>query len=586
MLNNTTSNVDTLLAQMTLDEKIAQLGSYWFYELQTDGELDAHKVTAKLRHGIGQITRLAGASRLDPVSAARTANTIQKILIENTRLRIPAIIHEECCSGAMILGGSAFPQMIGLASTFQPELAEAMTSAIRKRLRAIGANQGLAPMLDIGRDPHWGRIEETFGEDPTLVSHFGAAYVRGLQGESLAEGVLATGKYFIGHSLSQGGLNCGPVQPGMRELYEVYLAPFQAAIRDAGLGSIMNAYPELDGEVVAASKRILTGLLRDELGFDGLVVSDYNAVSMLHNYHYIAADLAAEARLGLEAGVDVELPTIACYGDALKAALEAADLSLETVETAVRRHIQKKSELGLFDNPYVDVARAIELFGTTENRALARHIAAQSIVLLKNDGILPLKKTLNSLAVIGPNADAGRNQLGDYSYPVNCELLAYQAPLNSSFMIGNFSAPSDHQIHLVSVLEGIKEKISTDTQIFYAKGRDNLAAEKGGFDQAVQAARQAEAIVLVLGDRSGLVPDCTTGETRDSMGLQLPGVQAELAEAILATGKPVVIVLTNGRPFAIPKLAKHANAILEAWLPREEGGRMEKLRRSMHSAMD
>ncbi len=573
MQKHHSKTVETLLARMTLDEKIAQLGSTWFYELQTEGQLDPHKLAGKLGHGIGQITRVAGASRLDPRAAAQAANTIQKYLVENTRLGIPAILHEECCSGAMALGGSVFPQIIGLAATFQPELAEAMTGAIRQQLRAIGASQGLAPVLDVGRDPRWGRIEETFGEDPILVSQFGMAYVRGLQGELLAEGVLATGKHFIGHSLSQGGLNCGPVQIGRRELYEVYLAPFQAAIREAGLGAIMNAYPELDGEVVAASRKILTELLRDELGFEGVVVSDYEAIAMLHNYHFVAADRSEAARLSLNAGIDVELPTTTCYGEALKAALESGDLALEAVDTAVRRHLQKKVELGLFDQPYVDASRALEVFETPENRTLAHQIACQSLVLLKNDGLLPLKKTLGSLAVIGPNAAAGRNQLGDYAYAATVELLEAQAVPDSSFKDANRPPASDHQIQIITVLEGIKAIVSSDTRIVYARGCDNLANDRSGFEQAVQAARQAEAVALVLGDRSGLTPGCTSGETRDSMSLQLPGVQGELAEAILATGKPVVVVLINGRPFAIPELDRRANAILEAWLPGEEGGR-------------
>src|SRR5574339_766912 len=218
--------VADLLGQMTLDEKLAQIGSYFIYDLQTRGELDQKKIDEKLKHGIGQITRLGGASTLDPGCAAKTANIIQRFLVEQTRLGIPAIVHEECCSGAMVLGGSTYPEMLGLASSFQPELAEQLTTVIRKQLRAIGAHQGLAPVLDVARDPRWGRVEETFGEDPTLVSHFGVAYIRGLQGSDLAGGVVCTGTHFVGHSLSQGGLNCGPVHLGSQELHDVYLAPF------------------------------------------------------------------------------------------------------------------------------------------------------------------------------------------------------------------------------------------------------------------------------------------------------------------------------------------------------------------------
>lgn len=564
--------VDRLLADMTLDEKFAQIGSYWMYELQSDGELDQIKIADKLHHGIGQITRIAGASTLDPVNAAKAANRIQKFLVENTRLGVPAILHEECCSGPMILGGTMFPQMLGLASTFRPELAQAMTTAIRKQLRAIGAQQGLAPVLDVSRDSRWGRVEETFGEDPTLVSHFGVAYINGLQGDDLQDGVMATGKHFIGHSMSQGGLNCGPVHLGMRTLYDVFLLPFQAAIRDAGLASIMNAYPELDGEVVAVSRRILTDLLRGELGFDGLVVSDYEAVAMIHNFHNLAADKSLAGSLALNAGIDVELPTFDCYGDALRTALEAGDLNLETVDLAVSRHLRKKIELGLFETPYVDEGSVLEVFETPENRSLAREIAAQSMVLLKNDGLLPLKKNIKTLAVIGPNAHNGRNQLGDYSYAATMQLLQFQSPKDSNFVNLDAAHIARHEVKVISVLEGIKQVVSSDTNVMYARGCENLSGDTSGFEEALNVARQADAVVLVLGDHSGLVPSATTGETRDSADLKLPGVQEELARMVLATGKPVAVVLVSGRPYAIPWLSENANAILEAWLPGEEGG--------------
>ena len=569
---STSKRVSDLLDQMTLDEKLAQIGSWWIYDLQTKGQLDLQKIEEKLKHGIGQITRVAGASTLDPQSAAKMANRIQQFLVEHTRLGIPAILHEECCSGAMVLGGSMYPQMLGLAGSFQPELAEQMTTVIRKQLRAIGAHQGLAPVLDVARDPRWGRVEETFGEDPTLVSHFGVAYIRGLQGHDLTEGVMATGKHFVGHSLSQGGLNCGPVHVGIRELYDVYLAPFQAAIRDANLATIMNAYPELDGEVVAASRRILTDLLRGSLGFDGLVVSDYEAINMIHEYHRMAPDQSTAACLALNAGIDVELPTSVYYGQPLRAALEAGEINIELIDTAVDRHIQKKIELGLFENPYVDEDCVYQVFETAEQRSLARELACKSMALLKNDGLLPLTKSIKTLAVIGPNAHDGRNQLGDYSYAAMLNLMQFTKPENSSFVAGDPAALAEYDIKVVTALAGIREIVSPATKVLYAKGCDNLDDDRSGFDEAVKTVEQADAVVLVLGDRAGMTPSCTTGETRDSVDLRLPGVQEELARAILATGKPVAVVLVNGRPFAIPWLDESANAILEAWLPGEEGG--------------
>ncbi len=555
---------------MSLDEKLAQLSAYWIYELQTDGELDRGIIADRLGHGIGQITRLGGASTFYPPAAARAANQIQKFLVEETRLGIPAIIHEECCAGALLRGGTIFPQMIGLASTFQPELAQAMTTAIRAQLRAVGARQGLAPVLDVARDPRWGRVEETFGEDPTLVARFGVAYVRGLQGENLTEGVMATGKHFIGHSFSQGGLNCNPVHVGWQELYEVFMLPFQAAIRDAGIAAMMNSYPELDGEVVAASRRILTGILRRQLGFDGLLVSDYEAVAMIHNFHHVAPSKSRAASLALEAGIEVELPTVDCYGAPLRAALEAGEIDMETVDAAVWRHLKAKLELGLFEHPYVDEGRAQEIFSRPQDRALAREIARQSMVLLKNDGCLPLKKTLECIAVIGPNADDTRNQLPDYSYQAMMELLKSRARPGSPFAA--VDPPALQSRRITTVLEGIRGMVSDQTEVLFARGCAVLGDDTSGFNEAVALARSAEAVVLVLGDRSGLTLECSTGETRDKAELRLPGVQEELAQAVIAAGKPVVVVLINGRPYAIPWLAGHASAILEAWLPGEEGG--------------
>ena len=564
--------VDELLSQMTLDEKLAQIGSCWMWDLQTDGVLDWDKTAESLNHGIGQITRVAGGSTLDPVSAARATNQLQKYLMEKTRLGIPAIVHEECCSGAMMLGGTMFPQMLGLASTFQPELAQQMTTAIRGQLLAIGARQGLAPVLDVARDPRWGRVDETFGEDPTLVCQFGMAYIKGLQSEDLAGSVMATGKHFIGQSLSQGGLNCAPVHVGLRELSDVYLAPFQAAIREAKLAAIMNAYPELDGDVVAASRRILTDLLRDQLGFDGVVVSDYEAIIMLHNFHMVAEMTSCAAGMALNAGIDVELPNTVCYGEPLKAALERGEINIELVDLAVRRHLKKKFELCLFENPYVDEGRVLEVFETPEQRLLSRQIAQKSMVLLKNDGLLPLPKSIGTLALIGPNAHEGRNQLGDYSYTSMRQLMQVKSPEHSAFHKIDPGELAKHDIRITTVLDGVRAAVSPHTIVLYAKGCDNLDGDTSGIEEAVDIARQADAVALVLGDRSGLTPECTMGETLDSSDLKLPGVQEDLAHAVFATGKPVVVVLVTGRPYALPALAEEASAILEAWLPGEEGG--------------
>jgi beta-glucosidase len=382
---------------------------------------------------------------------------------------------------------------------------------------------------------------------------------------------MATGKHFIGHSSSQGGQNCAPAHFGKRDLWDILIPPFQAAIRDAGLHTMMNSYPEIDGEVVAASHAILTDLLRKQLGFKGLIVSDYDAILMIHNYHRVATDKSSAAVMALNAGIEVELPGPSCYSEALKEAIETGKASMELVDAAVSSHLQKKFELGLFENPYVDEGHILEVFETAGQRALAHQIACQSMVLLTNDGTLPLKKTIKRLAVIGPNANEQRNLLGDYSYASMLEYILSITPSGSALKGIDPTALNPQAVRIPTILESI-QAAAPNTQVLYARGCDTLGEDRSGFDEAVRVAEEAEAVVLVLGDRSGLMPDCSTGETRDSVDLRLPGVQNELAMAILNTGKPVVVVLVNGRPLAIPELTARASAILEAWLPGEEGG--------------
>ena len=560
-----------LLNQMTIEEKLAQLTSFWFNDLQENQDPSIDKMQALLGNGIGQISRVGGSSTLSPVGVARAGNKIQRFLVNQTRLGIPAILHEECCAGYMGLGGTVFPQMIGVASTWNPTLAEVMTKEIRGQLLAVGARQALSPVLDITADPRWGRTEETFGEDPLLVTQFGIAYIRGLQGESMTTGILATGKHFIGHSLSLGGLNCAPVHLGPHALWDTYLMPFQAAIKEAGLRSVMNAYPELDGDIVAASRSILTDLLRGKLGFDGIVVSDYHAIPMIHTFHHVTPGKQTAAVKALMAGIDMELPTRDCYGEPLRAALEAGEVSIHEIDVVVGRILQTKFELGLFDHPYVDEGTVLEIFETPKQRALAREVARQSIVLLKNDHLLPLTKP-RTMAVIGPNANAPRHLLGDYSYFSTFELMTLRPMPGSVFISG---VDEDHvqanSVHIPSILESICEQVGEDTKVLYAPGCPIAVVDRSGFEEAIEKARQAEVVILVLGDKSGMVPDCTSGEFRDRAELGLPGVQEELAKAIVAIGKPVVAVLINGRPLAIPWLDKNIPAILEAWLPGEEG---------------
>jgi beta-glucosidase len=551
--------VSDLMARMTLDEKLAQLSGIWVFELLENSAFSEEKAQPLIGGGIGQISRLAGATRLGPEASAELANCIQTFLVENTRLGIPAIIHEECCSGYMARGATCFPQIIGLASTWEPGLVREMTSVIRTQMRSVGARQGLCPVLDVTRDPRWGRVEETFGEDPHLVSRMGVSYVKGLQGNDLKQGIIATGKHFVAYGLSEGGMNCAPVHLAQRELFETFLKPFVAVIKEAKLASIMNAYHEIDGVPCGSSKELLTEILRDLLGFDGIVVSDYFAVKQLFDFHHVAKDESEAAKTALEAGIDMELPSTDCYGRPLRAAVQKGTVDESLVDRSVRRVLRMKFLVGLFEDPYVDTGKVPAVFDLSEQRALACKIARKSIVLLKNeDDLLPLSKNLPSIAVLGPSADSARNMFGDYSYPAHSELMMGENP--------------DLYISIPTVLEGIRRVVSPETVLRYAAGCEVSDMSKRGFQEAIEAAEKSEVAVLVLGGKSGLTQDCTCGEFRDRADIGVPGVQEELIQAVYETGTPVVLVLINGRPFSIPWIVEHVPAIVEAWLPGEAGG--------------
>lgn len=563
---NAVSNVETkvrnLLQRMTLEEKIAQLGSvpckFDFIPhlgLLEIGKFSEEKARQILNKGMGQITRLMGGTRdiTSPREAAKIANEIQRFLIEETRLGIPVIIHEECLSGFMAYGATTFPQAIGLASTWNPEILQNITGVIRRQMRSIGAHQGLAPVLDVARDPRWGRNEETYGEDPYLVARMGVSYVKGLQGDDLSSGVIATPKHFAAHGFSEGGRNQASVHVPPREFREVYLFPFEAAVREGGAFSLMNAYHEIDGVPCGASRELLTEVLREQWGFKGYVVSDYRAIKMLQTFHHVATDEEDAAVQALEAGIDLELPTVECYGEPLFRAVKEEIVSEATIDKAVSRILRAKFLLGLFENPYIDVAKVPEAFDSVEDRTLALEAARESIVLLKNDGILPLSKKVKSLAIVGPNADSTRNLHGDYSYiaHLRCEKDA---------------------VPTVSILQGVKNKVSPKVNMHYAKGCDISGSSTDGFKEALEIAMKSEVVIAVVGENSGLSETDTSGEGRDRADLGLPGVQENLVKALHELGKPVVVVLVNGRPLSLEWIAENCSAIIEAWLPGEEGG--------------
>jgi beta-glucosidase len=563
--------VEDLLARMLPEEKVAQLGSAWMFELVSGDEVDDARATAICRHGLGQVTRISGASTLTADKAATIANELQRRLVEETRLGIPAIVHEEICSGLMARGSTVYPQAIGVASTFEPQLNAAMADGIRIQMRMAGAQQGLSPVLDVVRDPRWGRTEETYGEDPYLVARMGTAFVDGLQGPDLATGVIATAKHFVGYGASEGGMNWAPAHVGDRELREVFLHPFEAAV-DAGLASVMNGYHELDGVPCAASEQLLDGILRGSWGFDGTVVADYFSVDQLLSYHGLARTKSEAAVLALGAGIDVELPSSDCYAEPLLAAVDSGDADLAALDDAVRRVLRLKFALGLFERPYVGANEALAAVDTDAHRSLAAAIARKSLVLLRNDGVLPLGPAPGTIAVIGPNADEVRNLFGDYSYPAHIESLGEMGGAESPFDV---PLPADHDLRLaevpgLSVLEALTQTYGDAVR--YARGCAVNDDDRSGFAEAVELAAASDAVVLVVGDKAGLTQSCTSGEGRDRSSLALPGVQEELAHAVFSTGTPVVTVLVVGRPCGSEELHERSAAVLLAWLPGQEGG--------------
>ena len=573
--------VEDLLARMTLAEKVAQLGGVWSTALVEDEKFSRARAAKLLRNGAGQVTRIGGSTGLRPREIAAFTNEIQRYLVEETRLGIPTIVHEESTGGLTARDADQFPHGIALASTWDPDLAEAIGAVIRAQMVAVGARHTLAPVLDVARDPRWGRVEETYGEDPYLVSRIGVGYVRGVQGSDrpteqhgdLARGVAATGKHFLGYGLSEGGHNHKPAHIGPRELREVYARPFLAAIHEAGLRTVMNAYNEIDGLPCGGSAEILDELLRGELGFDGLVAADYFTTRLLIASHRVAGDKREAAKMALEAGLDVELPSLDCYPE-LASLVEEGAVAMETIDRSVRRVLHLKLELGIFEAPYVDVDAAPRAYQTDASRALARRAAVASIVLLRNEGdLLPLSRDLRRIAVLGPAADDVRLLEGDYHYPVHLEMIYRRqgAPAGIlpradevAFQPGPYFPP------MVTPLDGIRAAVGAATEVVHARGCGVSSADESGIAEAVRAARDADVAVLCLGGRSGLVDGCTSGEFRDAASLRLTGLQERLAAEVVATGTPTVVVLLNGRVLSLAGVT--APALVEAWLPGEEGG--------------
>lgn len=568
-----------MLARLSLEEKVAQLRALWQDKgklMDREGQFDPEKAKQVIPHGIGQITRpsdrmgQANAPRRlrDPKETVAFVNAVQRFLLEQTRLGIPALFHEEGLHGYQALFATHFPQAIALAGTFDPELVEQVYTLVAREIRARGVHHVLSPVVDVARDPRWGRIEETFGEDPYLVAEIGLAAVRGFQGRTLplAEGrVLATLKHLTGHGQPESGQNIAPAHVPERMLWEVFLPPFERAVQEGGAVCVMASYNEIDGIPSHVNPKLLQRILRGTWGFQGVVVADYNGIDDLVRRHHVAVDLADAAIQALQAGVDVDLPNGAAYARLVEL-VRAGRVAEGAVDQAVGRHLRAKFLASVFEQPFADADYADRITGNAEARALALRAAERSIVLLKNDNhLLPLRPGAHRrIAVIGPNA--GRTVLGGYS---------------------------DEPRQTVSIVEGIRQRVGGVAEVLYAEGVRLVEGDDPNANTVVLAdpeenrrrireaervARAADLIVLVVGGNERTSREgWAENHLGDRTDLRLVGQQDELVEAMVATGKPLVAVLIHGRPLAVTNLVAKVPAILDGWyLGQEEGTAVAK----------
>ncbi|MFJ4894227.1 MULTISPECIES: glycoside hydrolase family 3 N-terminal domain-containing protein [unclassified Streptomyces] len=552
--------VDDLLSRMTLEEKTAQLYGVWV-GAATDGDGVAplqHEMTAGhdwdelITLGLGQLTRSFGTAPVDPELGARALARAQRAIADAGRFGIPAVAHEECLAGFTAWRATAYPVPLAWGATFDPGLVEELGRRIGDDLRSVGVHQGLAPVLDVVRDLRWGRVEETIGEDPYLVGTIGTAYVRGLE----SAGIVATLKHFAGYASSAGGRNLAPVRAGGREFADVTLPPFEMALREGGARSVMAAYNETDGVPASADARLLTELLRERWGFTGTVVADYFGVGFLQTLHRVAASPAEAAHAALEAGIDVELPTVNCYGKPLVDAVRGGSTPEALIDRAARRVLLQKCELGLLDEDWrPEPAGPVDL-DSAANRDLAGRLAQASVVLLDNPaGALPLAPG-SRVAVVGPRAADPLAMLGCYSFP-------------SHVLTHHPDVPAG--IDIPTVLDSLRSELP-DAKVTFAEGCGVSDPDASGFAEAVARASEADVCVAVLGDRAGLFGRGTSGEGCDAADLRLPGVQGELLDALVDTGVPVVLVLLTGRPYALGRWEGRLGAVVQAFFPGEEGG--------------
>lgn len=557
------ARVEELVQRMTLEEKLAQLVGFWegrggtgeggdVAPMQDAMQAEETEFERFAHAGLGQLTRPFGTAPVEPVEGARTLAAKQRWLTTETRLGIPALVHEECLTGLAAWKATTFPAPPSWGASFDPDLVERMGAAIGTSMASLGVHQGLAPVLDVIRDVRWGRVEECISEDPYVVGTVATAYVRGLQ----SAGVVATLKHFVGYSNSRAGRNLAPVHAGRREVADVLLPPFEMAVLDGGVGSVMNSYAEIDGVPVAADASLLTGILRDEWGFGGTVVADYFAVAFLQTLHGVAADLGDAASQALSAGIDVELPTGTAYLGPLADRVRSAQLPEELVDRALRRVLLQKAELGLLDATFdPDEVGPIDL-DPPAHRDIAAQLARESVVLLSNDGVLPLApEARRRVAVVGPNAHDTGALFGCYSF-ANHVLAQHPG--------------TELCLDVRTVLEALRTEL-TGAEIDYVRGCDVDTDDTSGLAPAAAAAEAADLCVAVVGDRAGLFGRGTSGEGCDTDDLELPGVQRALVERLLATGTPVVLVLLTGRPYVVDWALEGAAAVVQAFFPGQEG---------------
>jgi beta-glucosidase-like glycosyl hydrolase len=584
----TEERVADLLGRMTLDEKIGQLHAVWL-KLRADGnhesrgedfaQRDANvPVETLLRHGLGQVTRPLGTHTVEPKEGVKALNALQRQMVEQTRLGIPVMAHEECLVGLMIKDATLFPSPLNYGATWNPALIGRVGAVIGEQARSIGCRQGLAPVLDVSRDPRWGRTEETFGEDPYLVGVMACHYVNGLQGER--RDLIATLKHFVAHSASEGARNHAPVHVGPRELADTFMLPFEMAIKLANAGSVMPAYHDIDGVPCHANRDLLTGVLREKWGFDGLIVADYAGVNLLYTHHAVARDAAEAAAQSFNAGLDIELPGHECALH-LKEALERGQIELSTIDEAVKRVLRVKFDTGLFEHPYADPEQ-VDLQSEAAS-GLAQEVALQSAILLQNDGVLPLANNgKQKVAMIGPTADDPLALLAGYSFPVHLinsneqSESAVTTPLHAlRAALGDAQVIHEKGCAIIEERRAGAPVFPGDVDMSKHDGdkRDELlSGNVSRIGAAAQAARDADVAIVFVGDLAGLFQSGTVGEGSDADSLTLPGVQQALVDAVVETGTPTVVVMTGGRPYNLGGQEDRIAAQVMMFAPGERGG--------------